>query len=223
MIHALVPVKRLAAAKSRLLPLLGPDGVRALTLAMLTDVVAALRAAPEIGAVGVVTEDEEVARAAHEAGAEAIVLADRGLNPSLETAGARLARDDEALLVVLGDVAGLTPDDVAALCDALRALGGRGVVLAPANDGGSAALLRAPRQVIPARFGAASAAAHRALAVEGGVPYREVHRPGLLLDLDCEDDVRAFLARGDGGARTRAALAALLAAPRASSQARRTS
>jgi len=207
-IPALVPVKRLAAAKSRLLPWLGRDGVRALTLAMLGDVLEALRSAPEVGTVAIVTEDEEAAAAARAAGADAIVLADAGLNPSLEAAGARVAREDEALLVVLGDVAGVGAGDVSALARALEALGGRGVVLAPSNDGGTAALLRAPRDVIPPAFGGASAEAHRALAARAGVPYRAVSRPGIGLDLDCEDDVRAFLALPGGGARTRAMLAA---------------
>lgn len=207
MIPALVPVKRLAVAKSRLLPWLGAEGVRALTLAMLGDVLEALREAPEIGAVAIVTEDEEAARAAREAGAEAIVLADEGLNPSLAAAAARVARADEALLIVLGDVAGATAADVSALAAALAELGGRGVVLAPSNDGGTAALLRAPRDVIAPAFGGASAAAHRALAARAGVPFRELARPGLGLDLDCEDDVRIFLARPGGGRRTRATLA----------------
>jgi len=210
MIPALVPVKRLAVAKSRLLPWLGPEGVRALTLAMLGDVLEALLGAPEIGAVAIVTEDDEAARAARAAGAEAIVLADEGLNPSLVAAGARIAGPDEALLIVLGDVAGATAQDVSALAAALAELGGRGVVLAPSNDGGTAALLRAPRDVIAPAFGGASAAAHRALAERAGVPLRELARPGLGLDLDCADDVRSFLAAAAGGRRTRATLAARL-------------
>lgn len=213
MIAALVPVKRLDAAKSRLLPWLGRDGVRALTLAMLGDVLEALREAPRVGAIAVVTEDEEVASAARAAGAGAIVLADRGLNPSLAAAGAQLARKDEALLVVLGDVAGITAADVASLVRALDTLDGRGVVLAPSNDGGTAALLRAPRDVIPPAFGGASAAAHRALAERAGVPFRTLSRPGIGLDLDCEDDVQSFLALPGGGVRTRAMLAARLPQP----------
>lgn len=213
MIAALVPVKRLDAAKSRLLPWLGRDGVRALTLAMLGDVLEALREAPRVGAIAVVTEDEEVASAARAAGAGAIVLADRGLNPSLAAAGAQLARKDEALLVVLGDVAGITAADVASLVRALDTLDGRGVVLAPSNDGGTAALLRAPRDVIPPAFGGASAEAHRALAERAGVPFRTLSRPGIGLDLDCEDDVQSFLALPGGGVRTRAMLAARLPQP----------
>lgn len=213
MIPALVPVKRLAAAKSRLLPWLGREGVRALTLAMLGDVLEALRAAPEIGTVAIVTEDEEAARAARGLGAEAIVLADEGLNPSLTITGARIARDDEPLLIVLGDVAGATAEDVSALVRSLEELGGRGAVLAPSNDGGTAALLRAPRDVIPLAFGGASAEAHRVLAARAGVPFREVLRQGLGLDLDCEADVRAFLAVPGAGRRTRAALTARLAQP----------
>ncbi len=207
---ALVPVKRLHAAKSRLLPLLGRAALERLTLAMLEDVLAALRAAREIDRVAVVTEDPAVADAARAAGAEALLRRDAGLNPSLDAAARTLAAEGaRALLVVLGDVPGIEPPDVARLFAALAELGGRGVVLAPARDGGTAALLRAPHDVIPSRFGPESAAAHRALARDAGVPLAELELPGLALDLDRPEDVAEFRSAGRGGTRTRHALAEL--------------
>ena len=66
------------------------------------------------------------------------------LNPALDAAAAGWADPAGALLVVLGDVAGAASAELAALFEALDNLGGRGAVLAPARDGGSAALLRRP-------------------------------------------------------------------------------
>jgi len=83
------------------------------------------------------------------------------------------------------------------------------VVLCPSGDGGTAALLRSPHDAIPARFGAESAARHRAAAGAAGVAFRELRLPSLAIDLDRAEDVRAFLALGQGGRRTRRALAAL--------------
>jgi 2-phospho-L-lactate guanylyltransferase len=207
---ALVPVKRLHAAKSRLLPLLGRAALERLTLAMLEDVLAALRAAPDLDRVAVVTEDPAVAEAARAAGAEALLRRDAGLNPSLDAAAAVLAAEGaRALLVVLGDVPGIAPGDVARLFAELAGLGGRGAVIAPARDGGTAALLRAPHDVIPSRFGPLSAAAHRALAREAGVPLAELALPDLALDLDRPEDVVEFLRAGRGGPRTRHALGEL--------------
>ncbi len=110
---------------------------------------------------------------------------------------------------MLGDVAGALAEEVSTLFAVLRELGGRGVVLAPARDGGTGALLRAPHDVIPSRFGPESAEAHRDLAQRAGVPHREVPLPSLAVDLDCREDLDAFLARPDGGPRTRALLASL--------------
>lgn len=210
MIAALVPVRHLGAAKSRLRPGLGGASLETLTLAMLADILAALCAAPELGAVLVVTEDERVAEAARKAGARALVRAEPGLNASLEVGGALLASEGaSAVLVVLGDVPGLRHSDVATLVGALRELGPFGAVLVPARDGGTSALLRAPHDAIACAFGPESAARHRDLAQRGGVPFREIALPGLAIDLDRPEDLAAFLAGPGGGPRTRALLAAI--------------
>lgn len=207
MIAALVPVKRLGAGKSRLLGSLRRDAIERLTLAMLGDILEALGRVPRIDRIAVVTPDRVVGEAARADGAEALVRSDPGLNPSLDAAGAELAeRGAGRLLVVLGDVAGAEAADLSALFDALDGLGGRGVVLAPSRDGGTSALLRAPYDLIPNRFGKQSAAAHRDLARGRGVPYSELPLPSLAIDLDRLEDVEALLRAERGAARTRALL-----------------
>jgi 2-phospho-L-lactate guanylyltransferase (CobY/MobA/RfbA family) len=111
--------------------------------------------------------------------------------------------------VVLGDVPGAQPDELGRMLRELRELGGRGVVLAPARDGGTAALLRAPPDLIESRFGPESAEAHRDLAKQAGVPFRELLLPSLAIDVDSREDLEAFLASASGGPRTRACLRAL--------------
>jgi 2-phospho-L-lactate guanylyltransferase len=207
MIAALVPVKRLGAGKSRLLGSLARDAIEQLTLAMLGDIVAALEGVSRIDHIAVVTPDAVVGTAAEAAGAEAMVRTDPGLNPSLDVAGSELAeRGLTQLLVVLGDVAGARAEDLEALFDAMEGLGGRGVVLAPSQDGGTSALLRAPHTVIPNHFGKDSAAAHRDLARSGGVPYSELPLPSLAIDLDRIEDVESLLRIERGAERTRALL-----------------
>lgn len=203
---ALVPVKRLATGKSRLAATLGRQAAERLTRALLADVLEALRGVGRIGRVVVVTPDEEVAEATREAGAEPFVRDDLGLNESLDAAAADLARDGlDSLLVVLGDVAGALPGELAALYGALEGLGGRGVVLAPSRDGGTSALLRAPHDVVPSCFGKESAVAHRAAARRAGVPLAELPLDSLSVDLDTVEDAEALLAR-EGAPRTRALL-----------------
>lgn len=206
MIGAVVPVKALAASKTRLL---GGErsAIEALSLAMMLDVLDALLRVPELDRVAVVTPDADVARAAREAGAEALLRDDPGLNASIEAASAELAPGPkDGVLVVLGDVAAAAPAEISQL---LRAAEVPGVALAPSRDGGTSALLRAPRNAIPARFGADSAKRHRQEAERAGVAYRELFLASLAIDVDVADDARAILACETLGHRTREALSRL--------------
>jgi len=207
MIAAVVPVKSLAASKSRLIPQLGRAVAERLAIAMLGDVVEALLATRGLDRVAVATPDPDVARAAREAGAEVLLREDAGLNAAVEAAAAELAPGrGDGLLVVLGDVAGARPGEIEAL---LRALDGPGVALAPSQDGGSSALLRVPRDAIPAGFGPGSAKLHRDLAARAGVAFRELALPSLAIDVDSPEDLEALRRSGGAGPRTRALLEAL--------------
>jgi 2-phospho-L-lactate guanylyltransferase len=206
---ALVPVKALAAGKSRLAGRLPSGAQGRLALAMLGDVLETLRACRELARVVVVTPDPRVASEATALGAEPLLRDDPGLNAALDAGARHLAPHGlDALLVVLGDVPGGSPEDVGQLFDALRGLGGRGVVLAPSRDGGTSALLRAPADVIPNRFGKDSAAAHRDAARAGELPYSELPLASLAIDVDRVEDAEALCA-APGARRTRALLAEL--------------
>jgi 2-phospho-L-lactate/phosphoenolpyruvate guanylyltransferase len=207
-IAAVVPVKALAESKSRLFPERARRDVEALSLAMMGDVIVCLCAVPEIALVAVVTPDADVARAAEADGARALLRADPGLNPAIEAASAAVAVSGDGVLVVLGDVAAADPAEVAQLIAAAPA---RGVALAPSRDGGTSALVRCPRDVIPARFGRDSAKRHREAAAAAGAPLVELALPSLAIDVDLSEDARAILAQPSLGARTRALLEAWLA------------
>ena len=210
MTAAIVPVKHLAAGKSRLAKALGRDGAERLALAMLEDVVAALRGVRGLDAIGVVTPDPAVAKAAEHAGARALLGADPGLNEAIDRAARDLGESARnGTLVVLGDVAGARAADLEAMLVALARAEAPCVVLAPARDGGTAALARKPHGAIPSRFGADSANAHRESARAAGIPLVELQLASLAIDLDDEDALRAFLATPDGGECTRVALHAL--------------
>ena len=207
MIAALVPVKQLAASKSRLLPEFDAARREALSRAMLQDVLAALTAAERVGQVAVVTPDDAVAAAAVEAGARAVIHRGPGLNESLRAGAAALALErSDGLLVVLGDVAGALPADLDTLCASLDDVPRPAVALAPATDGGTAALLRSPPDAIAPHFGADSARRHREAADAAGVACLEVSLPSLAIDLDSADDIALFLRTEGGGQQTRAVL-----------------
>ncbi len=208
MIAALVPVKSLAASKSRLVPQLGQAATERLAIAMLGDVLEALLATRGLGRVAVATPDPDVARAARAAGAEVLLREDAGLNAAVEAAAAELApARGDGILVVLGDVAGVRAGEIERL---LHALDGPGVALAPSQDGGSSALLRVPRDAIPAAFGPGSAKRHRDLAARAGVDFRELALPSLAIDVDSPEDLDALRRSGGAGPRTRALLETLV-------------
>ncbi len=250
MIGAVIPVKTLSSAKSRLLPWLDRASVERLSIAMLGDLLESLKRVRAIDRIGVATTDRQLAKLAREAGAEVLSDAIEGLNPAVEAACARIApAPDDAALVVLGDVAGAQPADIEAL---LAALGGRGiardgrgiardgreiarggrgialagreiaragrgielarrgVALAASSDGGTSALLRRPRDIIPARFGADSARVHRGLAASAGVACNELALPSLAIDVDERADLEKLASSAMLGTRTRALLRELL-------------
>lgn len=222
---ALIPVKRLEESKSRLLPEL-PDAKRqALTLAMLEDLIEALRRSGCIERIAVTTPDPLVASRARAAGAEVLMRPEPGLNTALEDGAARLApAGDEPFLVVLGDVAGALPEDFRRLVGhADPTARTPGVWLAPSADGGTSALLLRPARAIGFRFGPDSARRHRDAARGAGVAYLEVPLPSLAIDLDQPEDLAAFLATSGGGARTRALLEPLRDAGGSENHKKRTS
>jgi 2-phospho-L-lactate guanylyltransferase len=191
MIHALIPVKPLHAAKTRLAAVLGAAERRELALAMLGDVLAAVHAAPAVAGVTVVSRDPAALALAAEYGARAMLDAAADLNGALEQGARHLsAAGVRALLVLPSDLPLLSAGDVELLA---RALGpGPAAALAPARDGGTNALLAAPPDALPFLFGRGSLAGHLAVARELGVAARLVCSPGLELDVDTPDDLLAL-------------------------------
>ncbi len=208
MIGAVVPVKTLPSSKSRLLPWLGRASVERLTIAMLSDVLETLQHVRALDRIAVATPDLQLAEVARKAGAEVLSASVAGLNPAVEAACALLApKADDTALVILGDVAGVQAEDIEAL---LTARAHCSVVLAPSSDGGTSALLRGPRDIIPAAFGPDSARAHRELAACAGVSFQELALPSLAIDIDERVDLEKFASSATAGSRTRALLRELL-------------
>ena len=195
----LIPMKPLAGAKERLAPALEPDERRSLSLAMLADVVAAARG---FDRVWVLQSDEDAAAVAKRFGADPRPdpAPGRGLNASLDAATAdAVAAGATGVLVVAADLAAATAEDLRALAQ------GDGVALAPDAGGfGTNALWRRPADVIAAKFGSASRAAHEAAAVEAGATFRTLDSPRLAADVDTSEALSAVWGLGPGPATRRA-------------------
>jgi 2-phospho-L-lactate guanylyltransferase len=194
-VDLIVPVKRLDRAKSRLR---GASCAHRehidLVLALLHDTVIAARATPGVRRVLVVCEDERVPAALSGTGAECVDERGlRGLNPALEFGtGLLRAADPRGVVGALqADLPALRP---AELATALSEAGGRRAFCADRAGTGTTLLLSAPGSPLDPRFGAGSAAAHRAsgaMAVTAPVP-------SLRCDVETDEDLAMATGLGVG-------------------------
>jgi 2-phospho-L-lactate guanylyltransferase len=180
---AIVPVKELGGAKTRLAPILSDEARARLVLEMLARVLAACGEASAIGRTLLVTPDPGLAQD----GVDVLVDAGRGHAEAIE-----LALDDEraaaGALVVMADCPLVTAESLDALAAAARPL-----ALAPAHDGGvNAVALRAVNGYRP-RFGVPVEAMVRASRAAGLEPV-VVDDPALALDVDRPEDYDLLLA-----------------------------
>ncbi len=187
---AIVPVGSLERAKSRLGGALDPEERHDLVASLLEGTLEATAAARGVADTLVVTPDPEVEAIARAGGARAVRQADRGLNRGLDEARrAALADGATAILVLPGDLPGVTAAAVDELIDAIRDTDEPVVALVPDRHGrGTNALLLAPPAVIEFAFGGDSRAAHRHAAGAAGARLIELGGP-LALDVDTPDDL----------------------------------
>jgi 2-phospho-L-lactate guanylyltransferase len=189
-LFVLVPVKGLAAGKSRLAGELDDAEREALNRKLADRVIGAALAARDVAGVIVVSGEDAVLRHALEMDAVALREADgAGLNGALEEARTLAIRlGAGAVLALPADLPFVTPADIAAL--AARARRGPAVAIAPETGGdGTNALLLRPAAAIPFRFGPASLRAHMAEARKARLPACILRRAGLGFDLDTPDEL----------------------------------
>ncbi|MBQ1027133.1 2-phospho-L-lactate guanylyltransferase [Micromonospora sp. C95] len=187
-----VPVKRLAAAKTRLRG--GLPGVphQELALALAADTLAAVQDCPGVAEVLVVTDDARVAGVARSGGARVLPDVAAGLNAAFRHGAADAA----------GWVAGLTADLpalrpaelAAALHAALTGPPGVRRFVTDAPGTGTVLLAAPPGVPLDPRFGPGSAAAH---AASGARPLTGGW-PSLRRDVDTADDLAAAARLGLG-------------------------
>ncbi len=197
-IHAVVPVKALARAKSRLAAALGDGERRALVREMLGHVLTTLLACrgTALAEVWVISADPEVLALAEASGAR--TMADRAgdLNGALDQARARLeAAGAGAMLVIPADVPLISPRDVAALARTLAAGADMAMATDRQGDGTNALGLRLP-SALPFRFGERSAGLHLNEADEHGLLAQVYWSPSLALDVDDPESLARYEAAG---------------------------
>ncbi|WP_328397690.1 2-phospho-L-lactate guanylyltransferase [Nocardia sp. NBC_00416] len=199
-VHAVIAVKTLESAKSRLAGVLAPPQRSRLVLAMLTDTVRAARAVPAIASITVVTPDPVVARATRALGAvvhpeprNATADPD-GLNAALSAAAAALRARHGAvgLLALQADLPALRTAELSAVLAAAPM--DTPALVADHVGTGTAALLAPAGVGLRPRFGPDSARHHYE---DGALPLHG-DWPGLRHDVDTPGDLAAIQELGAG-------------------------
>lgn len=189
---AVLPVKRLGAAKQRLAAGIDGERRRQLAGAMVADVLEAIGEARGIDRLIVVSGDPVAQELANDAGAE--VVPDPEDAGHVEAALAGIARAEvegaERVVLLAGDCPLLDPRELDRL---LTGIPERYVGIVPDRHGtGTNALLLSPPDAITPSFGEGSKDRHVEAARAAGIPFEIENLPSIELDLDTPADVIAL-------------------------------
>lgn len=192
---ALVPIRGLETAKTRLGGGLDAEERRDLVVDLLRRTLLATRGSQRIAGTIVVTMDPAAAGIAGELRAIGLVERAPGLNAAISAARSlAVARGASAVLVLPADLPAVSAEVIDTLiaqaelaeadapCDRLVAM------VTDQHGEGTNALLLAPPRVIDPAFGPASRELHRAAARGAGAAFVELDGP-LGLDVDTTEDL----------------------------------
>jgi 2-phospho-L-lactate guanylyltransferase len=186
--NALIPVKSLTLAKSRLADHLILEQRQNLVLDMLHHVLRVLLASECFTQISVVSPDARILELARAWKAQALIEEVTGHNEALHAAATReLQAGTEALLTISADLPLLHVDDIHALLELSEQ---HDIVLAASRDGtGTNALLAHPPLALPYLFGPHSLQRYETRAKHQNLNCTVWHSIGLALDIDTIDDL----------------------------------
>ena len=184
---AVVPMKALREAKSRLAGVLSPEERVTLSRDMLDHVLWAISESGAVDAVAVISP--EVDRLHLPLWVTRIQQSREGLNELLEQGREwAISEGAGALMVVFADLPLLSPDDVAHLADLGRSYGT--VALAPDRHGqGTNVMLAHPPSLVRFAYGPGSFSKHRVAAWEVATSVEIYSSAGTAFDVDTPDDL----------------------------------
>ncbi|HYA99015.1 MAG TPA: 2-phospho-L-lactate guanylyltransferase [Ktedonobacteraceae bacterium] len=186
--NALIPVKSLSIAKSRLTPSLTQHQREKLVLDMFHHVLRVLFASEVFDKVSVVSSDQQILENAYLWGAKPILEEYHDHNQALHSAAlSELSEGATKLLTISADLPLLTTQEVRYFYSQSLLYD---LVLAPSREGtGTNAILVQPPLAVPYVFGLGSLQSFVNAAKEKHLNYTIYHSIGLALDIDTIDDL----------------------------------
>jgi 2-phospho-L-lactate guanylyltransferase len=192
---AVVPVKSLDIAKSKLNRVFRPEEKKLLVLYMLEDVVKALSHARI--PVLVISPDQRVLQFANQLNCSILEDSGLGINQALELGRKEvMKRGFDSALLLPADLPLLRAWEIQQILEMGREE--RFVIISPTQRGGTGALYLRPPTVIPLRFEGESFTSHFQEALKAGLKPKIFHSTGTSLDLDTPEDIPRILALADG-------------------------
>ncbi len=188
---ALVPVKALREAKSRLAPYLSGAEREQLVLQMLRHVLHTLRASGQFEHINVVSPDAHVLTRASEWGVQGIIEEQPGHNPALHAAAQREHdRGTNTLLTISADLPLLRVEEIIHMVQLSQHYD---VILAASREGtGTNAVLMHPPLVVPYVFGIGSLQHYQQEIRWRDLSSTTIHNTGLAFDIDTIEDITTW-------------------------------
>lgn len=191
-VFAAVPVKSLSTSKSRLSSLLQPSERSLLTVAMLRDVLNAVKGSMTVSEAIIVSPDSDVLRLADEFGVRGILQKGSGLNEAVtQIVEWCLENGGSSILILPSDIPLVASEDIGEITS--LASEPRAVVISPSLDGGTNAMFQHPPGVIPPCYGSDSFRMHLNSAIARRVRVEVYRSPRVSLDIDSPEDLEVFL------------------------------
>lgn len=190
--YAIVPLNVLSKSKARLSSIMKPSERVQLSVAMLKDVLAALRRARRIHSTIVVSADKDAREIARRLGAEFLWEGKRrGLNKGVGMAITKAAqRGASTVIVIHSDLPLISWREVDSFIEGTT---GYPVAIAPSKDScGTNALLLSLPQLIQPLFGRDSFRRHLVSAKKNQVRVRVLRARGISFDIDEPKDLIAI-------------------------------
>jgi 2-phospho-L-lactate guanylyltransferase len=192
-IWAIIPVKPLNRAKSRLSSVLSPEQRQELAESMFRHVLQVVKQVPQIMGTLVVSRDGRALAIAREYGARTVMESGTPeLNTALMRATQVVARwRGNGVFVLPADLPVISEADLSGMLELARH--NPSVVIATDDDeDGTNAMLIRPPGLIRYAYGGGSFQRHIELAQKAGAAVEVYHSKGLALDIDMPADLEAY-------------------------------
>lgn len=191
-VSAIIPVKKLDDAKSRLSSLLSKNERREFCLEMLEDVLVAVKTTRCIRWTVVVSVDPTVLQAAKSFDMVTLMESQPSLNQAVsEAINWCVQNGAKSTLILPADIPLITPRDL----NKIFSLGKEAaMVISPSrSEDGTNALLLTPPNILPTSYGKHSFQRYIKEASRQAISFHTIKLPGIALDIDTVEDLTDFV------------------------------